>query len=196
MEQGGEMAALAGVLNHHAATGQALTGSGATPMSGPASGSGTTSTTTSASSSSATITANDFLTLLVTEMKNQDPTANTDPNEYINQLVQVNSLEQLIDVNQNLVTGLGINSSSSSSSAAASQSTTSDAVNKSIVDATAQTHATAQKGVSSALPSTGLTATGGTNAVTNHVSGNLSVPDAKPASQRVARSLGGHLLSQ
>ena len=41
---------------------------------------------------SATITANDFLTLLVTEMKNQDPTANTDPNEYINQLVQVNSL--------------------------------------------------------------------------------------------------------
>src|SRR5205814_9488334 len=53
---------------------------------------------------SATITANDFLTLLVTEMKNQDPTANTDPNEYINQLVQVNSLQQLISINQTLST--------------------------------------------------------------------------------------------
>ncbi len=55
-------------------------------------------------SDSATISANDFLTLLVTEMKNQDPTANTDPNEYINQLVQVNSLEQLISINQTLTT--------------------------------------------------------------------------------------------
>ena len=53
---------------------------------------------------SGTITANDFLTLLVTEMKNQDPTANTDPNEYINQLVQVNSLQQLISINQTLTT--------------------------------------------------------------------------------------------
>ena len=51
---------------------------------------------------SVSIGANDFLTLLVTEMKNQDPTANTDPNEYINQLVQVNSLQQLISINQTL----------------------------------------------------------------------------------------------
>ncbi|HMG85613.1 MAG TPA: flagellar hook capping FlgD N-terminal domain-containing protein [Terracidiphilus sp.] len=57
-----------------------------------------------AGSDSASISANDFLTLLVTEMKNQDPTANTDPNEYINQLVQVNSLEQLISINQTLTT--------------------------------------------------------------------------------------------
>ena len=55
-----------------------------------------------ASSNSATITANDFLQLLVTEMQNQDPTANTDPNEYIDQLVQVNSLEQLVQINQDL----------------------------------------------------------------------------------------------
>jgi flagellar basal-body rod modification protein FlgD len=56
----------------------------------------------SGSTNSASITANDFLQLLVTELQNQDPTANTDPNEYINQLVQVNSLEQLIQINQNL----------------------------------------------------------------------------------------------
>jgi flagellar basal-body rod modification protein FlgD len=58
--------------------------------------------TSTSNSNSATISANDFLTLLVSEMKNQDPTANTDPNEYINQLVQVNSLEQLISINQTL----------------------------------------------------------------------------------------------
>ena len=50
----------------------------------------------------ATITANDFLVLLVTELKNQDPTQPTDPNAYIQQLVGVNSLQQLISINQNL----------------------------------------------------------------------------------------------
>jgi len=48
------------------------------------------------------ITSSDFLTLLVTELKNQDPTQPTDPNAYIQQLVGVNSLQQLISINQNL----------------------------------------------------------------------------------------------
>lgn len=48
------------------------------------------------------VAANDFLTLLIAEMKNQDPTANTDPNQYVNQLVQVNSLQQLISINETL----------------------------------------------------------------------------------------------
>jgi flagellar basal-body rod modification protein FlgD len=56
------------------------------------------------SGSSSTITANDFLTLLVTELKNQDPTQPTDPNAYIQQLVGVNSLQQLIQINQGLTT--------------------------------------------------------------------------------------------
>jgi len=46
----------------------------------------------------------------VTELQNQDPTANTDPNEYVDQLVQVNSLQQLIQANQGLTNidgGLG-----------------------------------------------------------------------------------------
>src|SRR5579884_2623232 len=77
------------------------------------SGSGSTSSS-STSGSSTEITANDFLTLLVAEMKNQDPTATTDPNAYIDQLVQVNSLEQLIQINQE-VGGLATNSNSSSS---------------------------------------------------------------------------------
>jgi len=63
---------------------------------------GSTSGASSSSANTATVTANDFLQLLVAEMKNQDPTANTDPTQYINQLVQVNSLEQLVQINQDL----------------------------------------------------------------------------------------------
>lgn len=61
----------------------------------------------SSTTDSSMITSSDFLTLLVTEMKNQDPTAPTDPTQYVQQLVGVNSLEQLIDINQDLsgVTG-------------------------------------------------------------------------------------------
>src|ERR1700709_1224978 len=62
------------------------------------SGATTTSTTTDAG----TITSSDFLTLLVSELKNQDPTQPTDPNAYIQQLVGVNSLQQLISINQGL----------------------------------------------------------------------------------------------
>lgn len=56
----------------------------------------------SAASSKGTITSSDFLSLLVSELKNQDPTQPTDPNAYISQLVGVNSLQQLIQINQGL----------------------------------------------------------------------------------------------
>lgn len=63
---------------------------------------GATGSSNSAASSSSDITANDFLTLLVSELKNQDPTQPTDPNQYISQLVGVNSLQQLISINKGL----------------------------------------------------------------------------------------------
>jgi hypothetical protein len=86
----------------------------------------------SASSGSATISGNDFLTLLVTEMQNQDPTADTDPNEYINQLVQVNSLEQLIDINQTLSGDVSGSSNSSPSETASSSSSTVNEISKAV----------------------------------------------------------------
>jgi len=61
----------------------------------------------SGSASSGAITANDFLTLLVTEIQNQDPTSQTDPMTYITQLVGVNSLQQLLQINQTLTTATG-----------------------------------------------------------------------------------------
>ena len=82
------------------------------------SGTSGTSGSSSSDASDTSITANDFLTLLVAEMKNQDPTADTDPNAYIDQLVQVNSLQQLIQINQDL----GGDSSTTSSSGSGSGS--------------------------------------------------------------------------
>jgi flagellar basal-body rod modification protein FlgD len=152
------MAALAGILNQPTMGAQVLSNRGATPMAA-----GGTSSTNGSSGSSATISANDFLTLLVTEMKNQDPTATTDPNEYINQLVNVNSLQQLIAINQTL-------SSDLTPSVGASSGNT-----------TTPSSAAAAKG-----------ATGAVGAATAKLApGNLSIPGANAAADRVAQSLGG-----
>ena len=66
------------------------------------SGAAATTTATTAAADSSTITANDFLTLLVAEMKNQDPTQPTDPNAYITQMEDENSLQQLIGINSGI----------------------------------------------------------------------------------------------
>ena len=126
----------------------------------------------SASSQSATISANDFLTLLVTEMKNQDPTAQTDPNEYINQLVQVNSLEQLIQINQNLSTALGTPSGSATGQ-----------ISNRPTDAGNSPDRMATNG-------TGLSGRDSRNLLTVG-SGNLGIPQSVPAALRVAKSLSG-----
>jgi len=125
-----------------------------------------------------TISSNDFLTLLVTEMQNQDPTANTDPNEYINQLVQINSLEQLISINQNLATVLG---------AAASQVTGGG----SAVDTQATpAHATSPR---AAMPTVSGTSASGSKTASAVAGGNLSLPRPSPASHSVAHALDGHV---
>lgn len=144
------------------------------PLAGssqPANGSG------DAGSSSATITANDFLTLLVTEMQNQDPTANTDPNEYINQLVQVNSLEQLININQTLSTALP--PASSTTGQAAPQSAAQSGVTG------LQTPAAAAPGKRTAIPQNSPAP------VSPSAFGNLSAPVANPSALRVAHALDG-----
>lgn len=63
---------------------------------------GSSATASSAATDASDITSSDFLTLLVSELQNQDPTQPTDPNAYISQLVGVNSLQQLIQINQGL----------------------------------------------------------------------------------------------
>jgi len=211
------MAAAAGFWNHHMAAGAALSGTkaaltspaGASTAAGTAAGtSGTTAGSTGSTGSSddsSTISANDFLTLLVTEMKNQDPTSDQDPNEYINQLVQVNSLEQLIDINQNLTTALGgaggaTGGGTGTPSSAAGQSS---GAAPGVQGLTAQNTLSQIQGAARAKASAmgggqplGAGATGSDPAVTfaarlRHAPGNLAVPQANPAANQVAHALNG-----
>lgn len=48
------------------------------------------------------ITSSEFMTLLVAQLQNQDPTNPVDPTTFVTQLVQFNTLEQVIDINQDL----------------------------------------------------------------------------------------------
>jgi flagellar basal-body rod modification protein FlgD len=108
-----------------------------------ASGTGSTGTTGS-STNQATITANDFLTLLVTEIQNQDPTTQTDPMQYITQLVGVNSLEQLVQINQTLTTATGsVTPTGSAASSPSPAATTTAAAVKSAAASTSAASAIA-----------------------------------------------------
>jgi flagellar basal-body rod modification protein FlgD len=183
----------ASAITHHAMTaGQALGGTAAlSPMdSSTPSASGTSGSSSDSSDSSATITANDFLTLLVTEMQNQDPTADTDPNEYINQLVQVNSLEQLININQTLSTDLG-GSTSTSSTGAGTQAVGAAAdpsAANSIAAPQAASHKSTQAYGSASPVSLGAAPH---SALAVNAPGNLSQSSANASAQRVAHSLDG-----
>lgn len=176
------------IFNHALVAGRALNGQAAAPMAAGASGTSQSSGSNGASGSedpgtnSATISANDFLTLLVTEMQNQDPTADTDPNEYINQLVEVNSLEQLININQTLTTDLGSPETSDASPADGSSSTQARSATASPpASASAATHSTAAR-MHAATQASQLPAVAQTP-------GNLGIPAADASAQRVAHSL-------
>jgi flagellar basal-body rod modification protein FlgD len=187
----------AGILNHVLGTGQAMAGKVAVPMAGPTNGAngangstGTNGTNGSenGSSSTATISANDFLTLLVTEMQNQDPTSTMDPNAYIDQLVQVNSLEQLININQTLSTALGGTATPGNGSTKQAAGADAGMTGASPASASGEAGAAHRVGALPANPP-GIAAT--QNAAGDSTRGNLSAPRAKAAAERVAHALDG-----
>jgi flagellar basal-body rod modification protein FlgD len=71
----------------------------------------TNSTTGSASSPSNQLNANSFVTLLTAQLQAQDPLNPMDPNQMVNELVAMNSLQQLIQIQQDLSGGNSTNSS-------------------------------------------------------------------------------------
>jgi len=79
----------------------------------------TASSTSSANSSSANSSANStdslanestFLQLLVTQLQNQDPTEPMDSTAFLGELAQFSQLEQLVNINQDLQTGIPVTS--------------------------------------------------------------------------------------
>lgn len=187
-----------GIFNQATTTAQGLTGSkGAQAADSTTGSSGTSGSNGSsdAGSGSATISANDFLTLLVTEMQNQDPTATQDPNEYINQLVEVNSLQQLIGINQTLTTDLGAPPTSTGNGTAgqAAGATAGAADDAGASTAGGQT-AGQKNSLLSALQSVGGSGATTSQAATNaRPNGNLSVPGVNPSALRVAHALDGRM---
>jgi flagellar basal-body rod modification protein FlgD len=57
------------------------------------------STASSASAPAQTLGYNDFLTLLMAEMKNQDPTQPMDPSQMVSQLATVSEVGQAVQTN-------------------------------------------------------------------------------------------------
>ena len=60
---------------------------------------------------------NSFLTMLTTQLKNQDPLSPTDSTQFTNQLVQYSEVEQQININSNLQTLIGLQKGSSQATA-------------------------------------------------------------------------------
>lgn len=61
-----------------------------------------TATTTTATKSATTVDYESFLRLLVTQMKNQDPTAPMDSTDYVAQLATFSQVEQTVQTNNKL----------------------------------------------------------------------------------------------
>ncbi|HKF46273.1 MAG TPA: flagellar hook capping FlgD N-terminal domain-containing protein [Terracidiphilus sp.] len=167
--------ATTGIWNHAAAS---ISLAKAHPMDGSAGTGGGTGTSTGG----ANIGANDFLTLLVTEMQNQDPTATTDPNEYINQLVNVNSLEQLIQINQTLSTATGAGPGGAGAAVPAARNATGP-----VADPAAQVGTTS--GTTGGARANSAVAALADSPVPVTM-GNIGLPQTTPSALGVAQALG------
>jgi flagellar basal-body rod modification protein FlgD len=85
-----------------------------------------TATTSTTTDSTKTLGENDFLSLLVAQLQNQDPTNPVDNTQFVSQLATFSSLQQLISINGNvatLATDASANSSTTASASDASAAT-------------------------------------------------------------------------
>ena len=100
--------------NIHATT-QPGAGTGTNGTSGTGStGSGSTSSTASSSANGVTLGGTDFLTLMLAQLKNQDPTSPVDSNTFLTQLAQLSEVQGITSLNTSFST---LSSSLSSSQA-------------------------------------------------------------------------------
>jgi flagellar basal-body rod modification protein FlgD len=92
----------------HATTHTNLPTSGTGTPAGSASttgtGTGTGSTSTSATSAPGTLGGTDFLTLMLAQLQNQDPTSPVDSNTFLTQLAQLSEVQGITSLNTNFST--------------------------------------------------------------------------------------------
>lgn len=69
---------------------------------------------TGSSSNSPGVTNDTFMQLLITQLQNQSPLDPVDPNQFVNQLVQFNTLNEVIGIHQILQQSAGTGTSGSS----------------------------------------------------------------------------------
>ena len=104
------VAAVQNAVQNNALATPAVTTAAPTTSSTPSSLPNTSSTVSSSGSGLVSTNAgvqsefNTFLTLLTTELQNQDPTSPLDTNQFTSQLVQFSQLEQQLNTNTNLQT--------------------------------------------------------------------------------------------
>jgi len=99
--------------------------------SNPLSTASTSSTSSASSSASATnplASESTFLQLLVTQLKNQDPTQPMDSTAFLGELAQFSQLEQLVSINQDLKSGVPVTTTTATAPASTTPSTTTGTV--------------------------------------------------------------------
>jgi len=104
----------------------AATSSGSTNSAGSTNSSSSTGSSSSTSSSSSNqLTQSDFLKLIATELQAQDPTNPLDPSQFMGQLVQFSTLDQVTGIYNILSQGAAASGATSASSASTGSSASS-----------------------------------------------------------------------
>jgi len=89
------------IINHmHAATNPTgSTGTGASTGSAGAAGSSSSSSSASTAANGVSLGGTDFLTLMLAQLKNQDPTSPVDSNEFLSQLASLSEVQGITQLN-------------------------------------------------------------------------------------------------
>lgn len=77
--------------------------------------------TSSGSNSNSQLNPNSFITLLTAQLQAQDPLNPMDPSQMVDQLTEINSLQQLIQIQSDLQQGFNLPASSTQQTSAAQQ---------------------------------------------------------------------------
>ena len=126
------------------------------PLPQASSTSGSTSASTSSSTPSATtVNYNEFLQLLVQELKNQDPSSPSDPTQFVSQIATFSNVEQAVQSNATLTSLLTTTALSEAENAIGKTVTSADGKITGVVKSVALTSG----GVATATLTSGATLT-------------------------------------